>query len=756
MNIFTGTQGVVVKLDDDSYHFREVMGENHLYLHFFLETHVEIPVGSFCLYNSETFTLNKEFSVIKNSSKKFEYKLVFKSESRKLNNLYMRDVVNGELGSLEFSLTAFPSEHLQMIVDNLNLREGAVNWSMSCISSDEIVKEYSSTTLLDALTGICDEIGAEWEIVGKVISIKNQVIHNSGDPLSLRYGSENGILPGLEKLNSSSDAIANKLFVVGGERNIDQAVYGSSKLLLPISQSYTYKDVVFESDEQGLSIKKSGDTGTTEAVLTESEIYPSRVGQVSEVIVVDENSNFYDITDNSIPDSLDYSECLMDGRSMSVVFQSGQLTGKEFDVAGVDDETRPLDTGTYKIMSDTRAKFQPKLLEARLFTEAYLNYFDGGNYDPYTDNNHLISVAKGLFTPLIATVRLYASDILKTGHEFDYYPSVIALIQVEYYYSNTTIFTEQDQIDKITSAHTVIVSLLEKLNSLSDVTPACEKFNSTLIQLNDAISGSPFSLEHIEKFIVYVEGGWQIIYYYWTHLEWVTEIRANADYVMYKLTNLKRCMETAMVEISSIDIEETLLMLTFLETIFSGYKTTLQGGGTLNQTDELFMSKALRKIYKDLISLINGYGFLSGSKRFQLVPKEYDEVVMPSASYAPIPGDKYAVFNINMPDAYVCDNATKTGASWDLFKAAAKHLYELQFQKDSFRIEIDQIWLKNHYAAVSPKLVCSGLVIFNDPQLQTETLSVRIKSIKTNINNPHSVTVELSDRVKKYNATINV
>ena len=57
-------------------------------------------------------------------------------------------------------------------------------------------------------------------------------------------------------------------------------------------------------------------------------------------------------------------------------------------------------------------------------------------------------------------------------------------------------------------------------------------------------------------------------------------------------------------------------------------------------------------------------------KRFEIVPQELDGITMPDGStFTPQPGDTYAVFGIQLPDAYICDNPTKTGASWDMFKS---------------------------------------------------------------------------------------
>ena len=66
--------------------------------------------------------------------------------------------------------------------------------------------------------------------------------------------------------------------------------------------------------------------------LDATEIYPKRVGRVSAVAVVNEKKHFYDFSDASIPDALDYEKHLIAGEKMTVIFQSGMLAGREFDV----------------------------------------------------------------------------------------------------------------------------------------------------------------------------------------------------------------------------------------------------------------------------------------------------------------------------------------------------------------------------------------------------------------------------------------
>ena len=127
------------------------------------------------------------------------------------------------------------------------------------------------------------------------------------------------------------------------------------------------------------------------------------------------------------------------------------------------------------------------------------------------------------------------------------------------------------------------------------------------------------------------------------------------------------------------------------------------------------------------------------------VPAEQDGMTLPNASLYPEVGDKYAVFNISLPAAYVCDNATKTGASWDMFREAVRYLYEREERQFTFIGELDGIWAKKNWLAIGAKLVPGGYVDFSDPQFQPDGILIRITGVRDHINRPHSPELELSN-----------
>ena len=420
-------------------------------------------------------------------SRYFEYTVVFDSPQAKAGKWKFRNPVDRRL---KFPLTAKPIEHLQMFVDNMNQRDSG--WTIGrCIDAPEKTISYNHAYCIDALSQMADEWETEYEFVGKQVSLW-KVEYNRDNPLPLSYGKGNGFKPGIGRSNYEDSTPIEILYIQGGEQNIDASQYGSSELLLPKSQTIRFdgehfegeqgfdssKARTYQTDADGFSIRRADKPLSSQAEdsLDCSEIYPSRVGTISAVTVVDASKHFYDIVDNSIPASLNFEDCLIEGETLTIIPQTGMLAGKEFE-----------------------AKY-----------------------------------------------------------------------------------------------------------------------------IHNAKEGK-------------------------------------------------------------------------------------------------------------------------AARRFEIVPQDIDGQTMPGGNYIPQVGDTYAVFHCMLPAAYICDNATKTGASWDMFRQGVKYLYDNEEQKFTFTGELDGIWAKKDWLNIGGRIKLGGFVQFSDERFQPEGVLVRIIGIKDYINNPHSPEIELSN-----------
>lgn len=141
------------------------------------------------------------------------------------------------------------------------------------------------------------------------------------------------------------------------------------------------------------------------------------------------------------------------------------------------------------------------------------------------------------------------------------------------------------------------------------------------------------------------------------------------------------------------------------------------------------------------------FKYKHAERRFELVPQEIDGVTMPNESYKPAVGDTYAVFGIMLPESYICNNLTKEGASWDMFREAARKLYENEDQKFTFSGELQGLWAKRNWLNVGGYMKVGAYILFSDEQFAKEGVSIRITGIKDYVNSPYSPSLEISNSV---------
>lgn len=492
---------VNVQPEDSSYRYRALMQRPQLVLKFNLPFYIEFPVGTYCTYQNQRFMLMRAQDLKKQGTRKIEYSMTLGTNEDYFAMWKLRNVVDAvEQGAnapkdnrLKFSLCAKPHEFISLIVRNLNKKDTSVTWSVGeCLESSEKTVEFNHSTIDAALTDIANIFNTEYEVewIGTTqakIHLR-RVEYFKDSPVALSYGVGNGFIPGVGRTSAADGVPVKRMFVQGSDRNIDRAKYGSPELKLPISQSIQFDGTHFEDEDGFDSTKARTYTSDAEGEYVErtdvvsqatkedsvdcSEIYPSRVGEVTSVVVANADKNFYDFIDNTIPEELNFNNCLIAGETMTVIFQDGMLAGKEFDVK-------------YK---------------------------------------------------------------------------------------------------------------------------------------------------HAER-------------------------------------------------------------------------------------------------------------------KFQIVPQEIDGVTMPNATWCPKEEQTYAIFGIQLPDSYICNNTDKSGGSWDMMRAAVRALYECEDQKFTFTGSLQSLWSKKHWLEVGGKLIVGGHVLFQDAQFAVDGTVIRITGIKDFLTQPYSPTIELSNSV---------
>ena len=494
ISLYNGDKEIKIEVKDESYSYEAIMGEDTLTLYFSHPGYIEIPVGSWCDFYGKRYSLKKDSNFKKNGERNFEYTLILETGKADTMLWKVRHTVDR---SIKFSYTAKAHEHLRLLVENLNRR--STGWKVGdCIEGAEKVINYNHTYILDALNQLAELYETEWQITEETVNGKQiktihlrKVEYNKENPLKLSYGKGHGFKVGVGR--TSGDIPPEIILVETTDRNIDYSTYGSKYLLLPKNKTIRFDGTKFENEEgfdstkariyktdaDGTCIMRADKELTTakEDSLDCTAIYPSRVGTVSSVIEVNKENNFFDFVDKDIPEELNFEDCLIAGETMTVIFQTGMLTGKEFEV---------------KYIHEAKDKKE--------------------------------------------------------------------------------------------------------------------------------------------------------------------------------------------------------------------------------------------------------------ARRFEIVPQEIDGITMPEPEvWRPKVGDTYAVFGMQLPKAYICNDSTQTGASWEAFKEAAKYLYEHEDKKFTFTGTLDGIWAKKRWLEIGGKIVLGGYVNFSDTQFHPEGSLIRMIGIKHYVNNPYSPEIELSN-----------
>ena len=344
MRIYDKTGEVLldIPVDDDSYRYRAIAQAKKVELRYSLVDHVELPTGAYIEYQGERYTLWYPSDFKKEGTRVFDYTVTFGGNEEILKK-YKYKLLSDKPYKLKFVMTATPGMFMELLVDNLNLYDSG--WTVgTVIEAPEKLLSFNHEKCWAVLGRLAEEFNTEFEIVGKTINLR-KVEYYKDAPLKLSYGKGNGFLPGVGRANQGGNLPVEILYVQGGERNIDYSVYGSQTLLLPKSQELEYQGRRYKTDKDGMYVTRADRplSSYNEDSYDASDIYPSRVGTVSETDTEsgeDTDGNdvtFYNFYDSSVPANLNFEDCLIAGQTMTVIFQTGRLAGREFDVKYIHD-----------------------------------------------------------------------------------------------------------------------------------------------------------------------------------------------------------------------------------------------------------------------------------------------------------------------------------------------------------------------------------------------------------------------------------
>lgn len=313
----------------------ELMKEDYVNLVFSLSDPVQLKIGDNIDYEGSVFYVTgNTYPTFNASTGGYDYSVRFDSHYyRWKNHILFYDRQGNKEAS--WSLTRAPEAHLSIVVSNLRslgFRYNGKEYQAVVDSSvDAVAKlvQYDSTNIVDALTKIAEAWECEWWVEGDKIYIGRI---ERGDPVDLEIGRQVVSMP----RSQSQDLFATRLYAFGSTRNIPSGyrkgesgtvVQGVVQKRLMLPKGTPYVDVV-----QGLT-----EDQIVEAVVIFDDIYPRKIGTITEVIpkeVTEEGEDgtsetftVYRFKDSGLSFSEEY---VLPGKELRVVFQTGPLSGMDF------------------------------------------------------------------------------------------------------------------------------------------------------------------------------------------------------------------------------------------------------------------------------------------------------------------------------------------------------------------------------------------------------------------------------------------
>lgn len=319
---------------DSSYQEESIQdGERKIRLEFILPESADVPQLSYVEWLGARYTLYSTPEVTKASTREYRYAVTFNGEEYRLRDILCKFTTSGN--KTKFVMTATPQQFADMLALNVQ------GWTAGeCIEAEPKTISFSEDSVLSASERIAKEFETEVDFTGSKFAFRKRQLF-VGDPLILSY--RNGLQSNVRVSPDGDETPIGRLYVQGGERNIDREKYGSSTLHLPKGATMVFGTHTYKTDEAGQYIYIDGDTRqhTAERAFDATQVYPSRVGVVSSVELKPKTDkdgtqyNDYDIIDTG--NTVDYSQYRVDGEVMTVIFRTGRLAGKSFAIATKDD-----------------------------------------------------------------------------------------------------------------------------------------------------------------------------------------------------------------------------------------------------------------------------------------------------------------------------------------------------------------------------------------------------------------------------------
>lgn len=385
-----------VNAEDTSYRLIQIMGDNLVSLNFKLTEFVDFPVGSRINHQGQEFETYDVCTFTKQNDRLYTYSMTFHGKHKVLERYKFRNHVDRRLKFTLTAKPREFLEHIVKNLNEREQGSDSWMVD-DCIDTTEKTISFSHNSIREALDSIAQTFETEWKIEGKVISLRKleynkevplELAYGMGNGfksgITRQVGSES-VVDILYAEGGSRNIDQSKYTYTKIIEGVEQTLHADALRLprsekfvylppnIPISEAvkskdngniYTLAEVLampeserrkiitqsqfYISDADGFSLTRgileNGDiiphyiNNGYEDSLDLTAIYPMREGVVTDVTNSDPEKHFWEFEDATLADEnppIDYSDSMKveRGEKVTCIFQSGMLTGKEFDIS---------------------------------------------------------------------------------------------------------------------------------------------------------------------------------------------------------------------------------------------------------------------------------------------------------------------------------------------------------------------------------------------------------------------------------------
>lgn len=279
-----------------------------------------LSVGDYVEISGKRFSIRKEYRPKKTDTQKYTYNISFYGREHDMQDLLFCRLNQGE-DDLEsvFAYDGTPMEMLEKLVANMNRNTDGVTWRAGqAVTGDRKTINFNGLFCWDAAGEIAGAWETEWWLDGEYLNI-GKCEHGERVTLGYMKGLKTGLT---QNENSNSIKWFTRLIPVGSTKNIDPSKYGYTHLQLPSQDKY------IDLNTQ-LGLKEHREEAAFE------DIFPHRLGTVSSVRSEEQTNTdgeeytIYYIKDKDLPFNPD--EYMIGGEVIHITFESGDLSGREFE-----------------------------------------------------------------------------------------------------------------------------------------------------------------------------------------------------------------------------------------------------------------------------------------------------------------------------------------------------------------------------------------------------------------------------------------